>query len=453
MPADGSSAGTRICENGSYFCKRDRNRAGTISIYTCKGRQTVRVADAKTCDPAEAELALARFVLTDLEAQKRDRSGITARDMLVQEILSIYFIARQKFQAGVIETLEKKIAVSAIANDTALHGALVAQLPRAREAARQEQNTLRSIMESVSKCWEGDGPKASGMDKTGQLDYVAAMRKIGYADSTIRVWLVRIFTAMNHCLEEKRLLAMPKRVRAEKWTIKEEEDADVVVYNLQELAALFNASAGTPRWWKYMNLSTHAPRPMTIIEATWLQMDLSDDDAPRWKLNPPGKRLTKKRRPRIPLCPSLAAELRAWPRDHTRVVTNGKGSAAKTHLLFKRIKMAAGITRGSAMTMRKTIRTWLAVNGVPEAIADWFVGHADEGSVTGAFYKAKLPEYMAAAVAALEKLYDALRPLVNRPFAGAGAAITEDQPTPGAHGEALWAGLRVNCVARNFITA
>jgi hypothetical protein len=79
--------------------------------------------------------------------------------------------------------------------------------------------------------------------------------------------------------------------------------------------------------------------------------------------------------------------------------------------------------------MRKFIRSWLSFKNVPEAEADAFVGHADEGSATGRkFYKASREDYMTHAVRAIEALYDALRPLVFFPFAGTPELV--DQPSP-----------------------
>lgn len=406
----------RICENGDYFCKRDRNKAASVGIYTCKNRQTVRVGATNVCAPeavvadaklAEIELALARFVLTDIEARRRAASGkVIATDMLVTEALNLYMLERQAFHAEVLKRLEVKIELARAGDQEASEAAktLATQIPSVKDARRQEENTLRLVIESVGKCWEKP-PRCSELDEAGQLHYVEMMRKIGYKDSSIRTWLVRIFSAMNHALLKKRLVAVPKRVRAEKWVVREEED--VIVYPIPVLAKLFDAAYKLPRHRKYMNLSTHTARPGTIVESTWSQFNLKER---RWNLNPPGKRLTKKRRPIIPICPSLAAEMATWARDHVRVLTNRSGKPARSQKMFERIQKNAGITYGSAMTLRKTVRTWMALHGVPEAIADWIMGHADEGAATGrVFYKAKLAQYMLAAVVAIELLYEVLR--------------------------------------------
>jgi hypothetical protein len=467
MPADGSASsqkGVRICENGSYFCKRDRNKAGTISIYTFDKakRQTVPVGDTGECSPegeaidaaklGRIELALARFVVTNVEAVVREHEGITKVDMHVKECLNMYSLAREAFHADVIRKVEDLLAkTEAGGDDPDLIVALRFQVKCARLAARKERTHHRFVMDNVAKAWpNGDGPKVSAMELPEQRHFVKVMRGIGYADSTIDM-MVRITRgSMHHCHRDGRLLYPPPAPMPKKaWQIKSDED-DVVAYTLDEMVALFDAAARMETWWRYMNLSTHAPRLMTIIEAAWLQFSIGKGEEFRWKLNPPGKRRTSKRRPVIPLCPSLAAEMRTWRRDAVRVVSDGKGNAIEGAMMFTSIRNAAGIKRGSAKSVRKFVRTWLTICGVPEAIADWFVGHADEGSETGqTHYKDKRPEYMAEVVAALEKLYEILRFRVSKRRIAGGKAIDEDQPTI----DDLLAALRVNGVAKLIVAA
>jgi integrase len=288
------------------------------------------------------------------------------------------------------------------------------------------------------------------MEQAEQRHFVKVLRGLGFADSTIDQQIRMTRGAMHHCARESKLLyEVPPALPKKEWEIRSDED-DIVAYKLPEIIALFNAAAKRETWWRFMNLATHAPRTMTIIEAPWIRFTIGKDEEPRWNLNPPGKRRTSKRRPIIPLCPSLVAELRSWKRDAVRVVSNGKGSAIERGTIFASIRKAAGIKRGSAKSIRKFVRTWCAVNGVPETMADWFMGHADEGSETGQeHYKDKQPEYMAAVVGALEKLYDTLRDQVSgRRFAG-GPEIEEDQPTI----DDLLKSLRGSGVSKLFATA
>jgi integrase len=446
-----NAGATRLHTNGAYFTKRDRNKAGTIGIYTCKGRQTVRVGDASTRDPDEAELALARFVLTNVEAMVRERKGVTKTDMHLKECLNIYSISRAAFHDEVINKVRTLLMkAEKDGGDVDRIAGIRFQVQCAQNAARKERNNFKLTIGNVNRVWPEAGPKVSAFEQAEQLHCVKILRSVGYADGTIDLMTRIMRGAMHHCERESRLLMpMPAALPKKSWKIKSDED-DIVAYKLPEMVALFNAAAQQETWWRYMNLSTHAARLMTIIETGWGQISVGNEEEPRWKLNPPGKRRTSKRRPVIPLCPTLVAELRSWKRDAARVVSDGNGHPIRGALMFNGIRKAAGIRRGSAKSVRKFIRTWLAVNGVPETIADWFMGHADDGSETGQeFYKDKQPEYMGAVVGALEKLYDALRPLVTgRRFAG-GTEISEDQPTV----DDLPHAMRVNCVAKISVTA
>jgi hypothetical protein len=436
-------AGERICENGSYFCKRDRNKAGTISIYTCQGRQTVRIPDTESRNPEEAELTLAQFVLSNAEAAARERDGIRKTDLTIREVLNIYALGREGFHNEVIRKLRERYATALAEDDAALVAVLPFQLKCALSAKAHEKSATDLVIRATDNAWKKKSPKVSQLEHDNQLVFVKSCRETGYADGTIRSFLMRLFSALNVSHRGGRLLYPPPRcLRYDTWGITTDEDEEVVVYELEELAALFNAAATRESWWRYMNLATSGARPMTLMEATWLQVTLNPA---RLNLNPVGKRRTKKRRPTIPLCHTLAAEVSSWKQDAARLITNGRGKQMGHAAMFSRIQRTAGITRGSGMSMRKTIRSWLMLNGVPEAIGDLFVGHADEGSATGRkFYKAKQPQYMAQAAAAIEKLYDALRPLVKRPFAGGAMMLTEDQPLP----DTVTVGrLRGGCVA------
>lgn len=456
MPDGSASRRTgRVGEkNGKYFCKWDKS-GRTISIYTCKGRQTVRIPDTETRTVEDAELALAKFVLTNAEAAERERRGITACDLPVTEALAIYFVARQSFHENNLKRITDLIADATRANGAELTRALYGELKSAKKAKSLEEATIRNVAGSVEKCWKDlPMPKASELDKTGQLHYVKRMREFGYADSSIRTWLVRIFTALQHCVEEKRQRKdmVPARLRADKWMIF--EDREVVSYSDAEMIAMFKKAQDDEAEWKYMNVETHGMRPMTAIEMYWLQITLGEE--PRINLNPPGKRLTKKRRPLIPICPSLAAEMAGWSRDHQRVISDGTGRAPKTQHLFRNIKAGAGVTRGSANSLRKTMRTWCARQAVPDVIADWFFGHKGDGSATGdTFYKDKQPGYMGAVMVALEAFYAMLRAggvtRLGPVITCVSADFSEDQPAPGAALEAIPAALRVRSVTEKLL--
>jgi hypothetical protein len=110
----------------------------------------------------------------------------------------------------------------------------------------------------------------------------------------------------------------------------------------------------------------------------------------------------------------------------------------------------AGVT-GGANVVRHTVRTWLAEYGASDSEADVFMGHKEEGSATGKRYKHRQPEYLRSVMEGTEALFDALSPLVKRPFKGRELV---DQPSPDAP---IYESLRGTCVAtkvtglRNFL--
>lgn len=442
----------RLAENGAYFCKRDRNKAGTIGIYTCKGRQTIRVASADTRDPQEAELALARYVLTNVEAMVREGKGITKVDLHLKECLNIYAIAREAFHNEVVKKVQGLCDKAEAEGEHADKiSTLRFQIKRAKDAARKERANLALVLKNLERVWPDGDKKVSEMDQVQQRHAVKVLRAVGYADSTIDLFSRITRGSMHYCQSEGRLLLpVPAALSKKEWMIKsDEDDDDIVAYTIDEMVALFEAAAQQETWWRFMNLSTHAARVMTIIEAPWSNVTVGANELHRWKLNPPGKRRTSKRRPRIAMCATLAAEMRTWKRDAARIVSDGRGHPIEGAQMFDGIKRAAGLRRGSAKSIRKFIRTWLAVNGVPETMADWFMGHADEGSETGQdHYKDKQPGYMGAVVAALEKLYEVLRERVTKRRIAGGLDIMEDQPTV----EDLLRSLRVTGVTKMIAT-
>jgi integrase len=425
----------RICQSttgrGRFLCKRDRNAAGTVSIYTYKpgpqGKkgQTVPVGETGICapekviDPAKRmriELALNVFVGGNIEATVRELEGVTKVDMLVIDCLKLHSIAKSVFHEKVVEKIAA-LAAKAKVPEEAMN--LRFQAERAKKAGEHEAGTLATLRAIFKSTWPNDdGPTVSQFEAPLQMMFVNKMREIGYADSVIDMNVSYIRAAMNHCDGEGRLLLkIPKRLGRQKWMIRTGQSKIVKACTLKEFAKLMDTAAEREDEWKYMNMETSGARANTIVELVWECVDL-DPAAPRLMLNPPGKRITKKRRPVIALCPTLAAEMRTWTRDSYRIVTDGEGNPVNNgSALFIRIRNRAGLPYITAKMLRSFIRTWLMLMGVPSEIADAFIGHADDGSETGAFYKVQDPMYQHMCVVAIEQLYDAVRSLVRRPIA------------------------------------
>jgi integrase len=267
------------------------------------------------------------------------------------------------------------------------------------------------------------------LDRKTQLEFVRAMRERGLADWTISTRLRRIWAMMNWYRRDNPQLLVPDAITASDWKpVLLDKDR---IYSLEELASLFNAASDQTEdlrytrehWWRFMVLAVGtASREAALRELTWQQVDLR---LGRIRLNPDGRRQTKKRRPTVPIAPTLARELASWTRDGANVMTY-YGRPLATREFYDLLAEKASVTGGPNI-IRHTVRTWLAEGGVPDAEADVFMGHKAEGSATGKRYIHRRPEYLRSVTDGIESLYAALAVLVKRPFKGRDLV---DQPQP-----------------------
>lgn len=269
----------------------------------------------------------------------------------------------------------------------------------------------------------------SDLDRKKQLELVEKLRADGLSDWTTSGRLARIWAAMNWWRRDNPQLVVPAMITAADWkpVLPDRERT----YSLKELGALFNAAAAAPRdprcardhWWRFMVLAVGtASREAALRELTWTQVDLGIG---RIRLNPEGRRQTKKRRPTVPIATTLARELESWSRDGEHVIT-WRGKPLVTPEFYDLLAETAGV-QGGPNAIRHTVRTWLADYGVPSEDADVFMGHKPEGSATGKRYVHRRPEYLRTVVEGVEALYAALQPFVSRSFAG---PELDEQPMP-----------------------
>jgi len=176
-------------------------------------------------------------------------------------------------------------------------------------------------------------------------------------------------------------------------------------------------------WRRFLVLAVGtASREAAIRELKWDQVDLRIG---RIKLNPEGRRQTKKRRATVPIAPTLAAELASWTR-HGEYVISYYGRPLRTRDFWKTLTLCAGVD-GGANIIRHTVHTWLAEIGVPDSEADIFMGHQEDGSKTGRRYKHRRPEYLRSVSEGVESLFEELSAYIKRPFKGRELI---DQPNP-----------------------
>ena len=314
----------------------------------------------------------------------------------------------------------------AISPDAQLAGALQSYYVK-HARALPSAHANRAATRDALDIW-GD-VNVSELDRDKQLQLVRELRARGLSDWTIDKRLNTIWAAMNWYKRDNTALVIPAQITAADWKpVLRDRDR---TFTLEELAALFDAASAAPsdsrytreHWWRFLVLAIGtASREAALRELTWAQVDLRIG---RIRLNPEGRAQTKKRRATVPIAPTLAAELASWERTSEYVITYYDKPLA-TREFFDLLAETAGVT-GSPNVIRHSVRTWLADQGVPDADADLFMGHKDEGSHTGARYKHRRPEYLVSVSEGIEALYAALSELMCRPFRG--RELT-DQPTP-----------------------
>jgi integrase len=288
-------------------------------------------------------------------------------------------------------------------------------------------HTHRAAQRNALEIW-GD-VNIRELDRKKQLEFVRALREKGLADWTISTRLRRICAMMNWYKRDNPQLPVPDAITASDWkpVLLDKNQ----IYSLEELASLFNAASDLTEdlrytrehWWRFMVLAVGtASREAALRELTWEQVDLR---LGRIRLNPDGRRQTKKRRPTVPIAPTLARELASWRREGAHVITY-YGRPLATREFYKLLGEITSVA-GGPNVIRHTVRTWLAEGGVPDAEADVFMGHRAEGSATSKRYIHRRPEYLRSVTDGIEALYAALAMLVKRPLQGRELV---DQPEP-----------------------
>lgn len=146
-----------------------------------------------------------------------------------------------------------------------------------------------------------------------------------------------------------------------------------------------------------------ACRPGATLDLTWDRLD-AETGVVDYVV--PGRKVTKKRRAKAPLCaPALA-----YFNDHRSVgpIIQWRGRQLKGFkMTFRRLSARAKV-KGTAYGIRKAVSIWLRKEGVPEWDVKGMLGHAIGGETER--YAHYRPEYMRAAAASVERLLRKISP-------------------------------------------
>jgi integrase len=428
--------------DGIHFCKRARSRVlplrhRRIDIYRFDPdkRQTIPVGTTDTADIEEAEAALKRFCLKNIEAQLAQRKAqggkSPAIDMLISEVFSQFMLARGEDKT----------------NADAFRGAIKdarrawPENPHVSEITRSMQEKFVETNRKLkAKPWTPpDEPEPKDEFLETEEPNGSPLRH--YMDGTIDSRLALVFAMFRWAHADGRQISVPGKIRDSEWKpVTEATDRD---YTNDEIAALLNA-AGKPYersrdvlnrqlrrrrrndvyWRGMMNYLNFAARAEAGNSMMWAQLDLPNNVV---RLNPPGRPLTSKRRPTLPMPPTYKAEVKKWLESdevHSTYVCTFRGSYRKKHAWFETLKRRAGVTYGTVRTLRKTVRSMMERKGVPGAAADAWCGWLSlsaGASRTSRFYNRAgvgldRARFLQPCVDALEAWFDELQPLVDYPL-------------------------------------
>jgi integrase len=203
------------------------------------------------------------------------------------------------------------------------------------------------------------------------------------------------------------------------------------VLSLAEAASLFRA-ATQPHELMYLALAFGtAARPEAILELASFQVDV---ERRLIRLNPPGRRQNRKRRPTIPICDSLLPLLRNLPAGP--VVSYQGRALGSFRSAFARLKARAAeaapsIADASPYTIRHTVATELRSRGVPVWEVAGFLGHVSGYKTTERYAKFG-PDHLSGVVRALDAYFADLWSLVG--------AVSSDHPLTALRASCVRAG-------------
>jgi integrase len=245
------------------------------------------------------------------------------------------------------------------------------------------------------------GALVSELTLEKQRRFTAWLRGKGLSDGYIRRILAVGKAALNRAQREGEITSAPT-ISLELAPEGEPRERELT---LNEMAALFKAAAEPHQTGYLITAVATIARPKAILEATTFLVNF---DAWLIRLNPPGRRQNKKRRPTLPIAPTLMSYLRSLPPGPI-VQYRGRplGGIKST---FDHLAQRASLTEVSAYTIRHTMAAELRRRGVPVWEVAGFLGHTSGYKTTERYAKFGA-DHLSEAVRAIESYFADLRAL------------------------------------------
>lgn len=375
---------------GKLFLKRERNKQGTIGIFTINGRQTKKLKSTRTPDLEQA-IAIAE------EFNLEQRCNSRLKEANVLEILNWYYL---------------KYGIN---------------MP----SADMVKYTIKAVEESLFNEDLKRHPLVSEMGAVNQLKFIKYHRPLmrpeskkstkmvrRFSDATIDRYLGVVWSAINIAVEDQEYKGeVPVRISRKRPGWKPIFRNRKRVLTLQEWANLFNKAAMLEHRWRYMiSALCSGGRPTTVLKVMRPQVNLRYEIV---ELQPEEEFESNKRKPTVPMAPAWAEWMRRWMAEDQpdsaegHIITyEGRPLATKTKTFFRNMVRQIDPTI-TPYTIRHSIATWLANQAVDKWERSCFMGHAKPDGNSQDDYTHYDPRYLRNAAVAIQKLLEAIAPLVT----------------------------------------
>jgi integrase len=254
-------------------------------------------------------------------------------------------------------------------------------------------DTVRRVMGLV--CEHEPTTKIYGWPIGRQKEFAA---KLAQKDNTRRRYWGVVRAAIQWAVDGGELPSLPALLK-----VQATDGEGVRPFSLEELRRLCDGARSEHEQRFMLLMLSTAPRPAATLDLTW---DRVDGESGVVDYVVPGRKVTKKRRAKAPLCQPALAFFNE--RRSVGPVIQWNGRQLKGYrMTFRRIASRAGVS-GTAYGIRKAVSIWLRKEAVHEWDIKGMLGHAIGGETER--YAHYRPEYMRAAANAVERLLREIAP-------------------------------------------
>jgi integrase len=246
------------------------------------------------------------------------------------------------------------------------------------------------------------GATVSELTPQRQEVFISSLRANGYQPSYISRILSVGRAALMRAWKRGELTSVPFITDVERDP--EQEAERFRDLNMNEVAGLLQASAAVPHLLSFCMISLNTlARPDAVLDLGPTQVDIKRRLI---KLNPDGRKQTKKYRPVVPISLTLLPWLEQCEGPRY-VVYHGK-PVASVKKSFAKAATSAGLRDVSPYCLRHTMTTELRARGVSEWEAMGMLGHKSPARTTERYAKFR-PDYLSGAVRAIDAYFADLR--------------------------------------------